>query len=174
MFSIASIIAIAVNKQVLPERICILIGCAFGESSLEVAEKGLGHSVVPTVAFSTHALHELLFCDDLPEIITGLLHPLVTVNHQPGGRLACADGLPKGGENPFGLKGIAQVPAHDLAGKQVEKHAQVVPFWANSQIGDVRHPNQIGNLELEASLKLIGRNQLTMTALGGEDFTRRT
>ena len=158
MFSIASIIAIDVNKQVLPERICILIGCAFSESSLEVAEKGLGHSVVPTVAFSTHALHELLFCDDLPEIIAGLLHSLVTVNHQPGGRPACADGLPKGGENSFGLKGIAQVPAHDLAGKQVEKHAQVVPFWANSQIGDVRHPNQIGSLELEASLKLIGRN----------------
>jgi hypothetical protein len=36
-----------------------------------VAEKGLGHSVVPTVAFSTHALHKLLFCDDLPEIIEG-------------------------------------------------------------------------------------------------------
>ena len=158
MFSIASIIAIAVNKQVLPERICILIGCAFGESSLEVAEKGLGHSVVPTVAFSTHALHELLFCDDLPEIIAGILHSLVTVNHQPAGRPACADGLPKGGENSFGLKGIAQVPAHNLAGKQVEKHAQVVPFWANSQIGDVRHPNQMGNLDLEASLKLIGRN----------------
>ena len=86
-----------------------MIGCAFSESSLEVAEKGLGHSVVPTAAFSTHALHELLFCDDLPEIIAGLLHSLVTVNHQPGGRLACADGLPKGGENPFGLKGIAQV-----------------------------------------------------------------
>jgi hypothetical protein len=139
-----------------------------------VAEKGLGHSVVPTAAFSTHALHKLLFCDDLPEIIAGLRHSLVTVNHQPGGRPACADGLPKGGENSFGFKGIAQVPAHDLAGKQVEKHAQLVPFWANSQIGDVRHPNQIGNLELEASLKLIGRNQLTMTALGGEDFTRRT
>jgi hypothetical protein len=95
-----------------------LIGCAFSESSLEVAEKGPGHSVVPTVTFSTHALHELLFCDDLPEIIAGILHSLVTVNHQPGGRLACADGLPKGGENSFALKGIAQVPAHNLAGKQ--------------------------------------------------------
>jgi len=158
VFSIASIIAIDVNKQVLPERICILRGCAFGESSLEMAEKGLGHSVVPTVAFSTHALHELLFCDDLPEIIAGLLHSLVTVNHQPGGRPVCADGLSKGGENSFGLKGIAQVPAHNLVGKQVEKHAQVVPFWAHSQIGDVRHPNQIGSLNLEASLKLIGRN----------------
>ena len=102
MFSIASIIAIAVNKQVLPERICILIGCAFGESSLEVAEKGLGHSVVPTVAFSTHALHELLFCDDLPEIIAGLRHSLVTLNHQPGGRPACSHGFPTGGQNSSG------------------------------------------------------------------------
>ena len=76
MFSIASIIAIDVNKQVLPERICILIGCAFSESSLEVAEKGLGHSVVPTVAFSTHALHKLLFYDDLPEITAGIRLPL--------------------------------------------------------------------------------------------------
>mgnify|MGYP000674284831 CR=1 FL=1 len=50
----SGIIAIAVNKQVLPERICILIGCAFGESSLEVAEKGLGHSIVPTAVLYTH------------------------------------------------------------------------------------------------------------------------
>ena len=76
MFSIVSIIAIDVNKQVLPERICILIGCAFSESSLEVAEKGLGRSVVPTVAFSTHALHKLLFYDDLPEITAGIRLPL--------------------------------------------------------------------------------------------------
>ena len=112
MFSIASIIAIAVNKQVPPERICILIGCAFSESSLEVAEKGLGHSVVPTLAFSTHALHELLFCDDLPEIIAGLLHSLVTE----------AAALAVGFRHPLpkclagGLAVVAVGEGHDLAG----------------------------------------------------------
>ena len=112
MLSIASIIAIAVNKQVLPERICILIGCAFSESSLEVAEKGLGHSVVPTVAFSTHALHELLFCDDLPEIIAGLLHSLVTEAAALAGRLPAPAPKVPGTRPRCGAVG----EGHDLAG----------------------------------------------------------
>ena len=48
-----------------------------GQLGLEQMEEGLGHSVVPAVSFTAHALHEAVLGDPLSEAGAGILHAAI-------------------------------------------------------------------------------------------------
>ena len=159
MFSIASIIAIAVNKQVLPERICILIGCAFGESSLEVAEKD------SATALSQQSPFRLMLCTSSCFAMISRKSLLVyctpwslKLRHL---RVGFRHPLPKCPAR--GLAVVAVGEGHDLAGTRRHSTVQSQCLFLR------RHTNDQTSSSSRTSLALA-TNRISLTVGQAQEF----
>ena len=62
-----------------------------GQFGLEQMEEGLSHRIVPTVAFTAHALHKAVLADPLGERGAGKLDAAIGVYDQSRRRLPLSD-----------------------------------------------------------------------------------
>lgn len=67
----------------------------------------------------------------------------------------------------LGMHGRRHLPAHVLAGVQVQHHRQVQPAAALTDLGDVAHPGVVGAARVEAQRQHTSGDRQRMTAVGG-------
>jgi hypothetical protein len=119
---------------------------------LQVQKETLAHSVVPTIAFSAHALPQAIGVQQFSVCLAGVLAAPVGVHEQTRLGLTRPNGHTQGITDQRRLHMWGHGPADELAREQIEHHGQVKPAAGGAYVGDVAHPSAIGLLGLELAL----------------------
>ena len=90
-------------------------------------EKGLCYSVVPTIAFATHTLNEIVFLKCFSEFIASILNALVRVDNQTFTWFSSPERLVEGLKNHLLTQRGADSPPGDNSRKEVDKDRQIHP-----------------------------------------------
>ena len=86
---------------------------------------------------------------------------------QPSRRASDREGLSQCGERQFLVQAVADRPADNAPGKQVDDNGQIQPALPGPDVGDIRAPLLIGALGREVLVEEVGRDREGMKAVGG-------
>jgi len=100
-----------------------------GQLGLEQREEGLSHGIIPTVAFTAHALHKAVFTDPPGKCDAGILDAAIEVDNQSPRRLPLIDSPLQRDQRR------AQRPTHHASKVQVDEDDQIQPAATDAKVG---------------------------------------
>lgn len=86
--------------------------------------------------------------------------PPVRVEHKPVRGIPFFVSLFKGTHDQLCIRFGSDMPGNDLSGKEVHHNAQIKPFTASLDIGDIADPNEVGSFLPELLLQVIGTGSI--------------
>ena len=141
--------------------------------SFERGEVALRHGVIVCVTDRTHRGHDTSFLTALAKGITRILAATVRVMND---RLwtTLHEGHLQSRENQLGPQVCLHCPPHDPSGIHVHHHCQVQESRPGRNVRDIRHPEPIRTLGVEAPLDQIdGSGSLWIRRGGDHEATQR-
>src|SRR6187431_925010 len=83
-----------------------------------------------------------------------VLDATVGVEDQAGLGSPPSNGVPQRRSGQLGIASLAQAPAEESARVLVHDNSHVTPLLADTQVGDVAHPDLVGVLKLQVTLPI--------------------
>lgn len=103
--------------------------------------------VIVHLARPVHALPDTKTRQVGSIIIRCVFHAPVAVEHQTGGRLTLAHGVPQCRTRERGVAPAAHAPAHQASGMPVHHRSQAAPLPRHPQVRDVTDPGRVGRTQ---------------------------
>jgi hypothetical protein len=103
-------------------------------------EERLGHSIIPTVSLTRHALDESMFIELFPKAATRILDALVRVKYQAFSWTTAAYRTLESREDHLVIQRTAQSPANHHTREQINDHSQIHPTILSGDVRYVRYP----------------------------------
>ena len=128
----------------------------------EGSEKALDHSVVVTIAFSTHIADESIFFQDVLIIAAGIDAPTVRMVNETGFGHSLMKRHIQCGQYQMPIICGAHCPTNDEARKQIDDHRQIGKAPWRAQMSDVARPCFIRGLGRKIALEKIWGNRESM------------
>lgn len=111
--------------------------CPFG---CEPVKEALGRSIVPAVAFATHALFDVEHGKAVTEGVRRVLTAAIAVQDQVFRGTTMSDGHVEGFKHLICTHMPGHGPTDSLSRKQVDHHGQVESAPVGANVRHVRHP----------------------------------
>src|SRR3990167_978080 len=127
--------------------------------AFEQLEEALGHSVVVTVATTTHAADQVVVAHERLPLVASKTAALIGMNNDWRLRLATPERHQHCIEHQTIIHKAAHRPAHRLPGELVDHDCQLKPTFMCSDVRDVGDRGPVGLGHRELTLKVIRRDR---------------
>jgi len=138
---------------------------------LQSAPERFHRRVVVAITSAAHAPFNASDVERVNVVAVDILAAAIRVMEESCGGLPTLQGIGEGGQDETGMQGGRTGPADDFAAPQIEDGRQIKPAFGRFQVGDVGQPTLIGAGGSRTLGDEIGRDRLSMAAVGGLRLT---
>lgn len=137
------------------------------ELGFDRLKERLDHGVVEAVSLARHGDTDAVAAQFGLVVHRAVLAAAVRMMNEPFGRTSHNDGPAQGCEREVAVQPVADRPADDTAGEQIDDHRQIEPPLARPDIGDVHTLFLVRGRRREILVDDVGRDRPSMLAVGG-------
>ena len=133
--------------------------------SLDRFEEGFDSVIVIAIALAGHRHFEPVLAQYLLIVVRAVLRPAIGVMDAALGWLAERDGHFQRPDRQIPLHAVADSPADDMAGMQIQDHREIQPAFSGPYIAYVARPFLIGLVRFEVPVQQVRCNDKRMVAV---------
>lgn len=133
--------------------------------SLDRFEEGLDGRVVIAIALAAHRYPEPVLTQELLIIVGAILTSAICMMDAAFGRLPQRDRHVQGPDRQIPLHAVADSPADDTAGMQIQDHREIQPAFSGPYIAYVARPFLIWLVRFEVPVQQVRCNIRRMVAV---------